>query len=251
MDYIFICLICLFILFITLYYLYNTYIPGNIYMTYYDKSKIPEKVYKCLDKYASGYKIHIYDDNECMTFLETHFVDSVCARFKSLKKGAHKADLFRYCILYIHGGIYMDIKTELIKPLEDIIVNRYKYTYSVLSIVNGTVYQGIIATYKNNPIFLSLINDIVNIKDDDLEENYGILTKHFYDILKNISIDNKIIRNVPFKTTNGDEYYLFNELCTRDKVNDCYDGLDRYGYCCHIYDNDEKIIKTRYADFPW
>ena len=30
--------------------------------------------------------------------------------FKDLKIGAHKADFFRYCILYIYGGIYIDIK---------------------------------------------------------------------------------------------------------------------------------------------
>jgi hypothetical protein len=44
--------------------------------------------------------------------------------------------------------------------------------------------------------------------------------------------------------------YLFEEKCT---VNDaeCSEGLDRYGLCCYIYDNNDKIIKSRYSDFPW
>ena len=32
---------------------------------------------------------------------------------------------------------------------------------------------------------------------------------------------------------------------------DCEDGLDKYNKCCYIYDNNEKIIKTRYSDYPW
>ena len=32
------------------------------------------------------------------------------AYFNKLKPGAYKADLWRYCILYKKGGIYLDIK---------------------------------------------------------------------------------------------------------------------------------------------
>ena len=44
--------------------------------------------------------------------------------------------------------------------------------------------------------------------------------------------------------------YLFNEKCSYN-AKDCYDGLDRYNKCCYVYDNNIKIIKVRYADFPW
>ncbi len=43
--------------------------------------------------------------------------------FWILYPGAYKADLFRYCILFIHGGIYADVdvllSTDLDKLLED------------------------------------------------------------------------------------------------------------------------------------
>ena len=38
--------------------------------------------------------------------------------------------------------------------------------------------------------------------------------------------------------------------CTKDKL-DCYDGLDRHNLCCYIYEGNERLIKSRYADFPW
>ena len=53
--------------------------------------------------------------------------------------------------------------------------------------------------------------------------------------------------NIKNKSNN---YYLFQENCDRNK-NNCYDGLDKYGFCCFIYDNNNKIIKNRYADYPW
>ena len=38
-----------------------------------------------------------------------------------LFQGAYKADLWRYCVLYIHGGVYVDIKAQLLVGLNDVI----------------------------------------------------------------------------------------------------------------------------------
>ena len=45
-------------------------------------------------------------------------------------------------------------------------------------------------------------------------------------------------------------YYLFTEKCSKDRTK-CKDGLDRYGLCCYVYDGNERMIKSRYSDFPW
>ena len=73
-----------------------------------------------------------------------------------------------------------------------------------------------------------------------------MFTRDFYtQILKNINSDIK-----PGLNTGKQNFYLFKEQCTSE-FNDCHDGLDRYGRCCFIYDNEEKIFQVRYADFPW
>lgn len=226
------------------YQIYNS-IPKIIIQTYQNKKKIPNKVYKNIKKYGENYKHLIYDDNDCINFLKKYFNPIIYKTFLKLKKGAHKADLFRYCFLYINGGIYLDIKTELIKSLDEIFNKPYVYT--VLSIVDKTIYQGIIATPPKNPIFMELVEYIINNVNPAVYVDY---TKDFYKKIK------EEIHLVPKKGFNKNHennrynYYLFEEVCTKNPAF-CYDGLDKYNICCYVYDNNRRIIKSRYADFPW
>lgn len=94
-------------------------IPRVIYQTVSDKHTIPDKVTKNLQQYANSFKRYVFDDKECILFLQDHFHPNIVTTFYLLS-GAHRADLVRYGILYIHGGIYLDIKTELVTSLENI-----------------------------------------------------------------------------------------------------------------------------------
>ena len=161
--------------------------------------------------------------------------------------GAHKADLFRYCYLYEFGGIYLDIKTELIKDIDTIFNKKSINLYTVICNSKECIYQGIIATVPKNPIFIDLINHILISVKTPIND-YHIFTKYFYNKLKEIYGLEKLI-NGKMVSLNLNTY-LFNEECTIN-LNDCNDGLDRYGFCCHVYDNGEQIIKIRYSDYPW
>ena len=237
-------------------------IPNILFQTYYDKMKIPQYIFDNVKKYAPEYKYYIYDDKDAIKFLETYFDKKVSNRFKSLKKGAHKADLLRYCFLYINGGIYLDIKTILIKPLDEIFINK-TYFYSCISAVEW-VYQGVLATPPRNILFLSLIDKIVNSSNISLYLNYLLYCKDMYNKIKkdirNNSLNNKLnsgINNgLNNKLNNGinngliQDYYLFEEKCNNTTDNNC-SKLDRYGFCCSIYDNNEKIFIGRDPSFPW
>ena len=220
-------------------------IPKILIQTYYNKSKIPQKVYDNINKFAPDYKHIIYDDDQCEEFFKKYFNPNILATFRKLK-GAHKADLFRYCYLYKYGGVYLDIKTELIKPLKDTFPNNY--TYSVLSINENTIYQGIIATPPSNPIFLKLIYFMVKLVEKRQKFPYIIFTIDFFHKIYDYCGKKPLPGlNVGKK---GFNYYLYVEKCSKNK-NKCYDGLDRYGLCCYVYDGKKKMIKSRYSDFPW
>tara|TARA_A100001015_G_C15029482_1_gene732369 strand:- start:2645 stop:3418 length:774 start_codon:yes stop_codon:yes gene_type:complete len=226
----------------------NNEIPKIIVSTYYDKNKIPQKVYDNMKEYAPNYKFKVYDDQEIALFLKKYYGKDVLNTFLTLHRGAHKADLFRYCYLYIYGGIYMDIKTKLIKNINDIFNKPNVNFYTVLSMHKPTIYQGIIATTPKNPIFLSLIEHIVNVEKPI--KRYFEFTIDFYRKLKKF-YDNIEFHNNMYKDKyNKYNLYLFEEKCTRNPE-DCEDGLDKYKRCCYIYDKNEKIIKIRYSDYPW
>jgi len=230
----------------------DTSIPKIIHQTYHDKSKIPQKVYNNIKTYGSDYTHHIYDDKEAVEFLQKYFTDRVVDKFNSLKNGAHKADLLRYCLLYIYGGVYLDIKTELIKPLSLVIKNKYKDEnidiYSVLSIIKNTVYQGIIASPPRKNFFLLLINYILLTPAEVTSMDYLVFTRDFYNNIKRDLRKKNMVKSGLNKGKN-DNFYLFIESCS--EKNYCPDGKDRYGLCCYVYDGDEKVFKTRYSDFPW
>lgn len=221
----------------------STKIPLIIFQTYYDKNKIPDIVYSNIKKYAPEYKHYIFNDDEAKKFLSSYFKPLVLDTFNKLILGAHKADLLRYCLIYIYGGVYLDIKIELIKPLSEIITNN-NYIYSVLSNAKDHVFQAVIASKPRNIFFLKLINYIIENKNP---KDYLDYCKDFYN---NIFKDTKKPIKLGVNQSNNQLYYLFEEKCTPDPLK-CYDGLDRYGVCCFIYKNNKPIIKCRYASYPW
>lgn len=226
-----------------------TVIPKKVIQTYFDISKIPQKVYNNIAIYANGFEHIIYDNNSALSFLDEFYSKDVVKAFNKLENGAHKADLLRYCLLYIYGGIYLDIKTELISPLIDIFYSNSNIDiYVVLMNSKDGIYNGVIATKPQNKIFLELIEHILSITYTKSDIPYHIFVKHFLTVL-NYNIKTSITLSKTLNSNFG-RVYFFNEICTQND-SDCTDGLDRYNLCCYIYDNDKKIIKVRYSDFPW
>ena len=93
---------------------YNTVIPLNIYQTWHTKD-LPKFMKKTVDniiKNNPAFKHYLFDDNDCRNFIKDNFDVTVLNAFDSLIPGAYKADLWRYCVLYKNGGIYLDIKYE-------------------------------------------------------------------------------------------------------------------------------------------
>lgn len=226
--------------------------------TYSSKSKVPDRVFENIKKYAPDYDYQFFDDTQALDFLKEHYGERVAKKFKSLKVNAHKADLFRYCYLYKNGGIYLDIKTELIKPLDEIFTQDYLYT--VFCTTQDVMYNAIIATPPLQPIFKELIKFMMNGSDNP---EYHSNCKRLYQLLEQRK-QGKLELGV-----NAGNIYLMDEVClqpdnvsikhgSKDHVKYkyayetmCYDGKDRYGLCCFIYDMGIPVFKARYADFPW
>ena len=218
--------------------------PKIIMQSIWDKKLIPQKVYDAIEKYCPGYKHIIYDDEECIKFLEENYGDEIKNKFLSLETGAHKADLFRYCWLYKMGGVWIDIKMVLLKNIDEIFKDNEKL-YSVSSghgfwatlllsaIGSGAIFQGLIVSPPNNPIFPELINRIMITKNYQLKINYHLMTMHFYEALMKMK---------------KDKYHIFTEKCVKENDKNL---ADRYGLRCSIYDKDEKIFNTRYPEYPW
>jgi mannosyltransferase OCH1-like enzyme len=100
-------------------------IPNIIHMTFYNHN-LPLEIQKIILKnkqICNGCEFKFYDDNDCKYIIKTHFNDRIYSAYLNINDnyGAMKADFFRYCILYLMGGIYIDIKSSILFPIFKII----------------------------------------------------------------------------------------------------------------------------------
>lgn len=123
----------------------NTYVDelmDNIYINNVqnkDKHVIPKTLYKTgieefenistemLQLFAEikhknpEINIVYFSNSACRTFIAKHFGDNVLTAFDCLLPGSYKADLFRYCVLYVNGGIYGDLTQTYLHPFDKVI----------------------------------------------------------------------------------------------------------------------------------
>jgi len=145
---------------------YNVVIPLKIYQTWHSKD-LPIKMRQSVDKLKlkhPRFEHFLFDDNDCREFIANNFDICVLKAFDSLIPGAYKADLWRYCILYKNGGIYLDIKYGCINSFRFIELTEKEHW--VLDIDGNNIYNALIAVKPNNEICLKCINQIVeNVKN--------------------------------------------------------------------------------------
>ena len=145
---------------------YNSIIPLDVYQTWYTKD-LPQKMKENLEfNKCANPKItfHLYDDSECREFIKNNFEQDVLDAFDNLIPGAYKADLWRYCTLYIKGGIYLDIKYKCVNNFKFIALTEKEHF--VRDRPDNYVYTGLIVTLPQNEIMRNCIYQIVeNVKN--------------------------------------------------------------------------------------
>jgi len=99
----------------------------------------------------------LYDINSSYDFIKTYFDADVLEAFKTLKPYSYKSDLFRFCYIYINGGIYVDIKYNCVDNFRFIqLVNKEYLVSEPLG-----VQTCLIVLKPNNELLLRCIQDIV------------------------------------------------------------------------------------------
>jgi mannosyltransferase OCH1-like enzyme len=137
-------------------------IPLKIFQTWHSKN-LPPEMKKCvfsLKKSNPEFEYYIFDDNDCREFIKNHFSIAVLNAFDKLKPGAFKADLWRCCILYVYGGIYLDIKFSCVNGFKFITLTNDEYF--VRDYGNDlAVYNALMICKPHNHILLNSIKQIV------------------------------------------------------------------------------------------
>ena len=121
-------------------------IPKIIHQTY-GASDLPEALQRNVtDLQASnpGWDYRFYDDAAIEAFLLAHYDPAVHALYQRIdpRYGAARADLFRYLVIYKLGGVYLDIKSRFLRPIDDVLRGDEAFILSQWSNGPGQKYEG-------------------------------------------------------------------------------------------------------------
>lgn len=140
-------------------------VPLVIYQSWHSRGvppKMKTNIYNLLKKNPM-FDYYLYSDEDCRKYIENNFSEDVLFAFNKLKPGAYKSDLWRYCIMYKKGGVYLDIKFNTLEPLEETIERsqevfvRDRETDERLT----CFYNGVMISPPGNNVFKNCIDEIV------------------------------------------------------------------------------------------
>jgi len=146
-------------------YMLSQKIPRIIYQTF-ETYDVPIGMYKSIQSWKNlnnEYEYYFYNNDDRIKFIGTYFDKSVLDAYLTLIPGAFRADLWRCCILYLKGGIYVDSDMICVKPFREYIDNELEFIASRDDPMSKTfVCNGFIGCSPNHPFMKEQISAIVN-----------------------------------------------------------------------------------------
>ena len=227
---------------------YESIIPLTIYTCWHSTDLPPfmNKNVEYLKQSNPEFDVKVYDEEMCRKFIENNFDEDVLNSYNSLKPCSYKSDLWRFCVLYINGGIYIDIKYRCINNFKLIALTEKEHF--VKDREHYGTYTALIVTLPKNQIMFECIQRIVeNVKNKYYGNNAldptgpGLLGSFF-------SKEETQRMEMHFECTNIENYYdnifyiMYNDniIMTvykeyRDEQN-IFQKYDKYGT---LWDNND------------
>lgn len=231
----------------------QTVIPLNVFQTWKYK-ELPPKMQESVNtlrRENPEFHYHLFDDNDCREFIQKHFDYNVLYAYDSLIPGAFKADLWRYCVLYVYGGIYLDIKYHTVNGFKLIQLTDKEYFVRDITDSGSGIYNAFMVCKKGNQKMYNCIYKIIDHVNNTFYGNNVFeptgpllcLTEFSQDELNELPPIGLSEENCPTKTcismNNIPIMAIYTEY--RDEQNDFFSKENTISYY-HLW-NERKIYK--------
>jgi len=141
----------------------NNNFPKNIFQThksfnYINSNHKVLNAMHCWMKYSYKFNYQFYTNEMCEDFIKYNFEPDVYEAYKKLPEHVPvmRADLWRYCIIYIYGGIYADSDTICLMDPSILLNDDALFVCTPENDVH--LCQWIFAAPAQSPILKSIIN---------------------------------------------------------------------------------------------
>jgi hypothetical protein len=141
-------------------------------------TKLPPYAEMCVKTITNFYgeeEYNLYCGKEIEEIIKNNFDQNVFNSYQKLKPYGFKSDLARYCLLYLYGGLYIDLNLKFVGKLEEEFLSKLNF-FSFRDIVrtsirSWSVSNSIIFAKKYSPIMKKCIEIII---ENCEKEYYGI-----------------------------------------------------------------------------
>lgn len=210
-------------------------------------SEFPEFHNICMEQIKKLYpdeEYHLYSGEELEKIIQDNFHSDVYTSYKKLKPYACKADLARLCLLYLYGGLYIDLNLYFINTIPDLDELEF-FAFrdrSKTSIQSWAVQNGIMYSLPKSKVVKNTIDLIVK---HCKEEYYGVAC---VDVSATTVLGTGIIFSLPssYISTTGElgGFYIKSlDKKTQNKIKKMgYTNKVLLGF---IMDTDDKLIALR------
>lgn len=220
-------------------------IPKKIFQIYHDKKLIKNIIMEELINLNPDYEYKLYDFNEGKDFIKENFENElgqlIICHLNGLQRYAHKSDLLRYCLLYILGGVYIDVDLKQVLPINKIIELSENSDFILSTGLNGNltrmnkeefqennkkihriIANGLILTIPGNKI---IFQQIINIIKNPLNVRHCYYNYKLYEFLMEIN-NKKDLEHFQKLNINDINVYVFKEITYEVGGKNCFINKD-------------------------
>jgi hypothetical protein len=216
-----------------------------------DTNKLPNEFpkfhnicYSQIKKLYPNEEYHLYSGENLEEIIQNNFNSDVFTAYKKLKPYACKADLARLCLLYLYGGLYIDLNLYFINTIPNLDELEF-FAFrdlSKMSAQSWAVQNGIMYSLPKSKVVKNAIDLIIN---HCKEEYYGV---QCIDVSATTVLGIAITYSLPhFRIATNGELDCFTlktfDRKTQNKIKKMgYDVEKLLGF---IMDADDKLIAIR------
>lgn len=228
----------------------KTIIPLDIYQFWHDDN-LPE----CLIESTNNIKVnnpefnyHLYNVETAREFIKNNFDNSVVEAYDTIIPVAFKCDLFRYCMMYLRGGIYLDIKYMSINNFKFISLTDSAYLCKDVDGSEGGIYNAILVCLPKTDFMKKAIDMVVyNVKrhfygKNGLEPTGPLLLKYIHQkMFYNHILDNLDLKLVVTNYNNHRTLFISYKGIPILLYNSKYNNINKNEYIRHY--NEKTLYK--------
>ena len=108
------------------------------------------------------YEYRFATDADRRQLILENFDPAVVQAYDKLKNGAFRADLWRYCQLYLTGGVYVDVDSTCVTPLSKVLEPKDQFVAAIAKNVPHGISNGFICSAPRHGFLDNTIKNAVS-----------------------------------------------------------------------------------------